>query len=171
MIYTKRGDKGETSLFNNKRVSKKSKIVEAIGAIDELNSYIGIVRSINRFKNLDAELKSIQNDLFLIGSIIAGYNSSFDEKRIGRIEKRIDDIESKLPVQTSFIFLGGDVIATGLFYTRSLARKAERRLVAIQREIEPLVLAYINRLSDYLFILGRWINFKSGVKEEIWKSS
>lgn len=171
MIYTKRGDRGKTYLFRGARVLKSSKKIEAIGAIDELNSYLGIVRSINSFAHLDRKLKLIQSDLFLIGAIIAGYNSSFDRKRVSRIEREIDNIESSLPTQTSFIFFSGDKIATNLFYARSLARNAERRLVSIRGKIDPLIIAYFNRLSDYLFILGRWVNFKSGVEEEIWKPS
>ncbi len=168
MIYTKKGDRGKTSLLNGRKIFKNSKVIEAIGSIDELNSYLGIIRSINKEKFIDKQINKIQRDLFLIGSLVAGYNFDFDKKIIVKIEEKIDELEAKLPVQTHFVFFGGNLVAAELFYARSLARKAERRLVDIRKEINPLILVYINRLSDYLFILGRWCNFRRKIKEEIW---
>ena len=171
VIYTKKGDRGKTSLFGGLVISKCSKVISAIGALDELNSYLGVVRSKNRDKSFDQELKNLQYNIFLIGSIVAGYKAKFDKNEIRKIERRIDNLESKLPPQTSFIFFAGTEVSANLFYARSLARRAERLLVALGKLVSPLVLSYVNRLSDYLFILGRYYNFKKGVKEEDWRLS
>lgn len=171
MIYTRKGDRGKTSLFDGRVVSKDSKVAAAIGALDELNSYLGVVRSGNKNKFINRELKIIQGNIFLMGAIIAGYKARFSKKEVKRIESRIDKLEAMLPPQQYFIFFAGAKTAAGLFYARSLARKAERSIVKLGKSANPLVLSYINRLSDYLFILGRYYNFKRGVKEEYWRSS
>lgn len=160
-IYTKTGDKGKTGTFSGKRISKSSKLIAAIGAIDELNSYLGIIGG----------LSDIQRNLFTINSILTGAKLNFPKDATKRLEIEIDEIEGKLPVQKNFIFYSGSKKATQIFYARSLCRRAERELVAISYILnhKSYILAYINRLSDYLFMLARHINFKIGKKEKIWK--
>ncbi len=163
-IYTKRGDKGETSLYDknsrqNIRVSKDSLRIEAIGAIDELNSYLGVA---------SADLKDIQRDLFTIGSILAGAKLRFPKSKIKKLEKVIDKLEGTLPVLKNFILPGGIQTAANLQYARALCRRAERAIVRLEIKNQE-ILAYINRLSDYLFMLARKANYDVGIKEEVWK--
>ncbi len=102
MIYTRKGDRGKTSLFDGRVVSKDSKVAAAIGALDELNSYLGVVRSGNKNKFINRELKIIQGNIFLMGAIIAGYKARFSKKEVKRIESRIDKLEAMLPPQQYF---------------------------------------------------------------------
>lgn len=170
MIYTKKGDKGKTSLIDKKRVSKSNKIIWVIGEIDELNSYLGVIRAEVRNKDLNKKLKIIQEDLFCINSILAGAKIQFEKNRVKLLEREIDKIESILPVQTKFIFPSGTKVASVLFFARSIARRVERKLVGLKkREVLGEVLMYLNRLSDYLFILARFENFKYKVKEDYWR--
>ncbi len=160
-VYTKTGDKGKTGLFNGKRVLKSSKTINAIGAIDELNSYLGVI----------GKLTEIQKNLFTINSILSGAKLTFPKDATKKLEREIDAMEGTMPVLTNFIIYSGTPRATKLYYARALARRAERSLIAvpnIQYTIHN-ILPYINRLSDYLFTLARFTNFKKKVKEEIWK--
>lgn len=174
-IYTKRGDKGETGLYSEtheKRVAKNSKRIAAIGAIDEANSYLGICEAKLRIKNLKFKIKQIQEDLFVIGAILATADIKFDPKRVLELEADIDKWEGQLPVLSHFILPGGSELAAHLFYSRALVRKAERAMVSLKTS-EPVdnnLLQYINRLSDFLFMLGRLVNFKGGKIESIWPS-
>jgi len=168
-VYTKGGDDGKTSLISNKRVLKSSKVIWAIGEIDELNSYLGVIRSELDDDDLNAKLKEVQKDLFLIGSILAGGKLSFDKRRVKELEKEIDDLEAILPVKTKFLFPTGTKVASMLFLARSIARRAERRVAGLEKNITRDVLVYVNRLSDYLFILARYENFKKRAKEDYWK--
>jgi cob(I)alamin adenosyltransferase len=168
-VYTKGGDGGKTSLISNKRVLKSSKVIWAIGEIDELNSYLGVIRSELDDDDLNAKLKEVQKDLFFIGSILAGGKLSFDKRRVKELEKEIDDLEAILPVQTKFLFPTGTKVASMLFLARSIARRAERRVVGLEKNITRDVLVYVNRLSDYLFILARYENFKKRAKEDYWE--
>lgn len=166
-IYTKRGDKGETSLYDknsrqNIRVSKDSLRIGAIGAIDELNSYLGVAST---------NLKDIQRDLFTIGSILAGARLSFGKAKTKKLEKTIDKLEGKLPVLKNFILPGGTSEAAHLQYARALCRRAERELVSLSKtqDINPNILTFMNRLSDYLFMFARKANYDAKIKEETWK--
>lgn len=163
-VYTKTGDKGTTGTFGGKRVSKSSKLIETIGSIDELNSYLGILG----YK--DTKILEIQKNLFTINAILTGAKLKFTENATKDLEKEIDQIEGKLPVQKNFIIYSGTKRATQLFYARALCRKAERELVAISHE-SSVISAYINRLSDYLFMKAREENFKHKAKESLWKTS
>jgi cob(I)alamin adenosyltransferase len=159
-IYTKTGDKGETGTFAGKRVPKSSKLIKTIGAIDELNSFLGIIGG----------LTEIQSNLFTINAILTGAKLKLSEDSTKKLEKEIDEIEGKLPVQKNFIIYGGTKKATQLFFARALCRRAERELVQLEignwkLEIEK----YINRLSDYLFIKAREVNWKAGFKEKAWR--
>lgn len=164
-VYTKKGDKGETKVFDKKTgelssVRKDSCHVKTIGAIDELNSYLGVIGG----------LTEIQRNLFTINSILAGADLSLPSNATKKLELEIDTIEAKLPVLQNFIIYSGTKKATQLFYARAIARRAERELTEFskEQEVPEEVQKYVNRLSDYLFMMARFINFKEKVKEEMW---
>lgn len=160
-VYTKTGDKGKTGTFGGKRISKSSKLIQSIGAIDELNSYLGII----------GKLTEIQRNLFTINSILSGAKLTLPKDATKKLEKEIDEMEGTMPVLANFIIYSGTPRATKLYYARALARRAERMLVCVSDSKHPNLdkLAYLNRLSDYLFTLARFTNFKQKTKEEIWK--
>ena len=160
-VYTKTGDKGMTGIFSGKRVSKSSKLIQAIGAIDELNSYLGVIGG----------LFEIQRNLFTINAILAGSDPAMPKDATKKLEKEIDTIEGKMPVLANFIIYSGTPRATKIYFARALCRSAERSLVAIPNILHTIyyILPYLNRLSDYLFTLARYTNFKKKIKEEIWK--
>ena len=162
VVYTKTGDKGKTGTFAGKRVSKSSKLIQAIGAIDELNSYLGIV----------GKLSDIQKNLFTINSILSGAKLHFPKDPTKKLEREIDEMESKMPVLVNFIIYSGTSRAVNLYYARALARRAERSLVVLSKFLilNSSLLIYLNRLSDYLFTLARFTNFKKKVKEKTWKA-
>ena len=176
-IYTKTGDKGETGTMRG-RMSKSDQLAAAIGSIDELNSWIGAVRffispsSIPPLKlrggkggDIESELKQIQNNIFVIGSILAGSKKhKFRSSETTRLERLIDKLEAKLPKINNFVYPIGYVQVA-----RSVARRAEREVVALGIKNKN-ILKYLNRLSDTLFVMARWVNFKMGIKEEVWKS-
>lgn len=175
-IYTKKGDKGQTKVFDKKTgqlvgVSKKSCKIRAIGAIDELNSFLGIVVAKTDNKGIQRKLRDIQGNLFVINSILAGSNLKLSKSAVRKLEKDIDDWEGSLPVLKNFIFYGGSEVSSLIYYARALCRRAERSLVSFinqHPETNDHLLIYLNRLSDYLFMLARKINFDLGVKEEYW---
>lgn len=174
-IYTKRGDKGETGLYSQtgeKRISKNSKRINAIGAIDEANSYLGICAAECLNEELRMKIEEIQKDLFTIGAILATADIKFNPKRTMELEKEIDELESKLPVLSHFVLPGGSELAAHMFLARSLVRRAERALVSLNKSepIDQNILRFINRLSDYLFIQARAINAKDAKIETIWQS-
>lgn len=172
-VYTKKGDKGDTSTLSKEkgRISKDSLIVESLGSLDELNSFLGIVRSLYKNSERNIFVKEIQNSLFIICAILAGSSLKINKSKITRFEKEIDKIDLKLPKIDSFRYSSGSLLATHLMYSRSLARRAERRVVALSKEekIQANILQYLNRLSDMLFMLFREANFEAGVGEESWK--
>lgn len=175
VIYTKRGDKGKTSLLDKAnaqkvRVTKASLVVESLGAIDELNSYIGVCRANCENPKTNYLLRDIQGNLLTIGTIVAGSNLRFSSLGAKRLEKVIDNLEGTLPVLKNFVYPGGTVLSAHLQYARSLARRAERRIVALSQEkkIKPSVLSYLNRLSDFLFMLAREANNNAGVGDDVW---
>ncbi len=160
-IYTKMGDKGETRTLEGKVISKSSKLINAIGSIDELNSLLGIIGG----------LENVQFELFTINAILAGSKLKFTKPKITKLEKEIDSLEIVLPKQKNFILYGGDPKAAMFFYARSVCRRAECSLVSLsdsQFKISDSILAYINRLSDYLYIKGREANFKAKISEKAW---
>lgn len=174
-IYTKKGDKGETSLFDPKkkeplRLSKDSLQIEAIGALDELNSFLGIAKSQLTDKNLVKVIVTLQKDLFTTASILAGSNLPFAAAKVTRLEKAIDSWANKLPEVKNFIISGGSYSGTLLFYARTLARRAERRVVGLAKveKVRPTTLKFLNRLSDYLWMFSRFVNHSQGGKEEYW---
>lgn len=154
MIYTKKGDKGKTSLVGFKKsVRKDNPIICALGSLDEANSYLGIAKlDFKRKVGVYKKLEEIQKDLMTISSVVVGAKLTFPKKRTGEIEKEIDIIEKRLPPLKHFIIPEGH-----LMYARALVRKAEREVVRLKR-MPPEILKYLNRLSDYLFNLHRWEN-------------
>lgn len=158
-VYTKTGDKGTTGTFGGRRVSKSSQLIKTIGAIDELNSFLGIVGG----------LTEIQKNLFTINAILTGAKLKIAEDATKELEKEIDRIEGNLPVQKNFLIYGGTKRAAQIYFARALARRAERELVVLKPK--PEILVYINRLSDYLFMLARKTNQEKGTKEAVWKTS
>lgn len=157
MIYTKKGDRGQTGLFDGRRVSKNTALIEAIGAVDELNATIGAATD---------KLTDVQSDLFAIGATLAGlpttdYGLQRLEKRVAEMEKDIDRMWGKMPELRNFILPRGP-----LHLARTVCRRAERAVVAAKAEF---AYQYLNRLSDYLFCLARFNNFKAKKKETIWK--
>ena len=177
-IYTKTGDKGETSLFGGKRVPKDALRIEAYGTVDELNSIIGVCRSMNTAKEVDAVFEEIQNDLFVLGADLATPVGSDNKnlKRvtatdISRLEGHIDTIEPSLTPLNSFILPGGNRTASMVHFARTVCRRAERLVVHLGREehVGELPTVYLNRLSDLLFVMARWINALGNTPETKWQ--
>lgn len=178
-IYTKKGDKGQTDLFESKclnkiRIDKDDIRLKVIGSIDELNSCLGVITSLSEDEKEILFIIKIQKDLFLVNSLIAGVkNIRFLENKANYLEKKIDFYEKRLPKLTNFILPGGSLISSFYHLARSMTRKAERNIVSLSKEKENKVssgvLIFLNRLSDLFFILARWNNCNKGIKENIWK--
>ena len=178
-IYTKTGDDGSTGLVGGTRVKKYDVRLEAYGTVDELNAVIGVIRSYNLPENVAEILVEIQNKLFNIGSRLATDEKgeeftqklSITEKHISFLEKAIDEMEEELPELTHFILPGGDLAAAQCHVARTVCRRAERRILefAENEKVQTEILKYINRLSDYLFVLARKLSASSGIEEKPWK--
>ena len=175
-IYTKTGDEGKTSLFDNSRVWKSDQRIMSYGAVDELNSSLGIALSLE----LDPEIKDIliklQNDLFIVGSDLANPNMSDEKIRtttemITFLEQKIDLLEPQLEPLTSFILPGGTLLASILHLSRTISRRAETHVIALSQneEINKDAAIYLNRLSDLMFILARAINHRKNISDIVWK--
>ena len=178
-IYTRTGDAGETGLFGGDRVSKTHPRVEAYGDVDELNASIALARAIELMPRIDEVLVPLQRDLFAIGAILATPDrekmkrhlekASIDETRISELERAIDDGDHELEPLKSFIIPGGTPKAAALHVARTVCRRAERRVIALgDEEIPPIVIVYLNRLSDLLFTLARVANRRAGAGEVTW---
>jgi len=179
-IYTKTGDDGTTGLFGGDRVSKSDLRVEAYGTVDELNSLLGVARALTEDDLLDAILDELQNDLFVVGADLATpirpdgdkpHAQRLPATAIGRLEQHIDACEEDLPPLRNFILPGGAPTAAQLHLARTVCRRAERLVVrvATTSPLTSTVLPYLNRLSDLLFVLGRWANHRAGESETAWK--
>jgi len=179
-IYTKMGDKGETSLFKGGRVPKYSMRVNTYGTIDELNSNIGWVKSLSQDKGLIDLLSKLQHDLLIIGSDLATPIEAVGKgETVMRIpdeaqkfmEEAIDQMEEKLDPLTQFILPGGGQTAAALHVTRTVARRAERLVteLASKTDINSSVIKYLNRLSDMLFVMARYANKLDGVSDVFWR--
>jgi cob(I)alamin adenosyltransferase len=177
-IYTRKGDQGDTDLFGGGRVSKTHPRVEAYGDVDELNSVIGLARAIEAMPRVDEVLVPIQRDLFAIGALLATPDrdkmqrhlekASVDEGRIRDLESAVDDADRELEPLKAFVIPGGTPKAAALHVARTVCRRAERRVVALDDEIPPIVVIYLNRLSDLLFTLARVANRRAGAGEVTW---
>lgn len=173
-IYTKTGDRGETSLLGGRRVLKTDLRIEAGGTIDELNSLIGVLISQNRNLKFKDELIHIQKDLFEIGWKLTSPSEKSKnnlEDRILDIEKIIDELSKELPELKNFVLPNGGVSGSLLHLARAVCRRAERRTVELSRKegIDKSMIIYLNRLSDLLFTMARFINYQERKKEEIYK--
>ena len=178
-IYTRTGDSGQTGLFGGGRVSKTHPRVEAYGDVDELNAALGMARAIEMMPRIDEVLVPVQRDLFAIGALLATPDldkmkrqlekASIDERRIKELEQSIDDGDAELEPLRSFIVPGGTPKAAALHVARTVCRRAERRVIALdQEEIPAIVVVYLNRLSDLLFTLARVANRRAGAGEVTW---
>lgn len=176
-IYTKTGDQGTTALFGGKRVSKADLRIDTYGTVDELNSWMGVVRDQPINEKRKDFLISIQNQLFVIGSILATEPGntkikipSLSEEDVAGLEKAIDIMDTELPPMRSFILPGGNQSVSFCHIARTVCRRAERLTVALhaQNSIEILVIQYLNRLSDYLFVLARKMAAELGVSDTPW---
>jgi cob(I)alamin adenosyltransferase len=176
-IYTRTGDSGETSLFGGGRVAKDDTRIEAYGTIDELNSFLGVARASWPSSPIDPQLQRVQSDLFDIGAFLASPGSdrfrSVAASRIVQLEHAIDAMESELTALTVFIVPGGSVAAAHLHVARTVCRRAERRVIALNDPAPEMqtTIAYLNRLSDYLFVAARLANAKHGVNDVPWSKS
>jgi cob(I)alamin adenosyltransferase len=170
-IYTRTGDKGDTGLVGGKRVSKDSPRIWAAGTVDELNSAIGLARAFKPDKKTDAILAGIQNDLFDLGAELAGAPARIRPSHIAALEKLMDKLNAELGPLREFILPGGAPAAAQLHVARTICRRAERFCVRLGREekIGELVVPYLNRLGDALFVLARGANRTAGVKETFWQ--
>ena len=168
-IYTKSGDKGETGLVNGDRVSKSSNRIEAIGTVDELNSFIGLSMSEVMPVIVRDALHKVQHTLFDIGGELATPDTNIiQDSKVTELEKIIDDLSSRLAVLREFILPGGYKTASQLNVARSIWRRAERNCIALGN-VNPITLRYINRLSDMLFTMARYLNACEGYKDVTWK--
>lgn len=183
-IYTRTGDAGTTRLVDGSCVEKFNPRVEAYGTVDELNSYLGVVRSSLvmhvALLSLDNVLEKIQNELFNIGSLLATEKEevfkmlpSITEEQIKHIEHEIDQMTVDLPELRQFILPAGHIVASHLHVARTFCRRAERRSaeIAVKDERYALTLQYLNRLSDFLFVAARWSNLKTGHPDVVWKKT
>ncbi len=178
-IYTKTGDDGTTGLVGGSRVKKYDVRLEAYGTVDELNAAIGLIRSYKLPADAENYLLEIQNKLFNIGSRLASdeKGNAFTEKlsitkdHISFLEKAIDKMEEDLPELTHFILPGGDLAAAQCHVARTVCRRAERRILEFSEleKVQPEIKKYINRLSDFLFVLARKLAASRGIEEKPWK--
>jgi cob(I)alamin adenosyltransferase len=178
-IYTKTGDAGSTSLFGGQRVLKSHDRIDAYGTIDELNAHIGLLRDQEVNKSIQNILIEIQNKLFTIGSILATEPGnkkvkvpSLNEANIELLEKEIDAMDKVLPPIKNFVLPGGHPAVSFGHIARTVCRRAERLVVALDahEKVDPLVVKYLNRLSDYLFVLCRKMASDLGITETPWRS-
>ena len=178
-IYTKTGDRGETSLHGGSRVPKDALRVETCGTVDELNSLLGVCRAVNTERATDHLLEELQNDLFMLGADLStprqGNGAADNVRRTGpadiaRLERHIDAIEPQLEPLANFILPGGNPAAANVHLARSVCRRAERLAVRLAREeaIGSDAVVYLNRLSDLLFVAARRLNAHGGTAETKW---
>jgi len=175
-IYTRTGDAGETSLFGGTRVGKDDPRVAAYGDVDELNAHLGFARAAAHAELAD-EIAKLQRDLFALGAQLADPSGTVGSKiskavmtegDVTRLEQVIDRFEAELPPLTNFILAGGSVCGAELHVARAVCRRAERAMVALEPAVDPLLLKYINRLSDLLFVLARSANQRAGLADLPW---
>ena len=173
-VYTRTGDDGTTSLARGKRVSKDSPVIGSLGSLDETNSAIGVVLAKGVVHEIDGVLRETQHVLFNIGGELAVTDRDLNlisEKDLQALEENIDRLNSVLPPLKEFVLPGGSPASARLQLARAVCRRAERDLVALSRNepVNPLFLAYLNRLSDFLSVAARYQNAKDGGDEPMWE--
>ncbi len=178
-VYTKTGDRGDTALIGGSRVPKDHPRVASYGDVDELGALLGLAKSHSRDADLSMLLQAVQRDLFALGAQLADPSARVAARRakaaitarqVRRLERAIDARERRLPALRSFILSGGSRLGAILHLARTVCRRAERSIVALdhQQKVDPRILAYVNRLSDLLFVLARFENHKGGEPEDRW---
>lgn len=176
-IYTRKGDKGQTGLLGGTRVPKDDLRIEAYGTLDELNAWIGILASRNETADFHETLKMIQHHLFVIGSHLANdpEKSAFKlpglpAEAIPQLEAEMDKMEASVPALKNFILPGGHPVNAEAHLARTVCRRAERRAVSLNRQspLDETLIRYLNRLSDWLFMLARYVSHQTGTEEVPW---
>jgi cob(I)alamin adenosyltransferase len=177
-IYTKTGDTGETGLFDGTRVSKADARVDAYGEVDELNAWLGLARAEGVPPEIDEMLAAIQVQLFAVGATLADprhriasrvVKAALQDTDVTRLESWIDQLESGLPALRKFILAGGSRAGASLHLARTVCRRAERRIVSLGADaVDGVVVTYVNRLSDLLFVMARAVNDRAGIPETEW---
>ncbi len=179
MVYTKTGDKGTTSLIGGTRIAKNHDRLEAYGTVDELNTHLGMIRSFDIDDRSGQFIIKIQNHLFTIGAYLATDSSKSDlrsrlntnENTIEELEIEMDELENTLPPLTQFVLPGGHPTVSSCHIARTVCRRAERRAITVSEEndTDNYVIRYLNRLSDYLFVLSRYQAYRLNVEETPWQ--
>jgi len=176
-IYTKTGDTGETSLFGGTRVGKADPRVHAYGDVDELNAHLGLARATGTDADIDAVLVQLQRDLFALGAQLADPGDkiaprvakvALGDEEVLRLEQTIDRFDAELEPLRKFILAGGSVSGAALHVARAVCRRAERHMVALTPPVDGVLVRYINRLSDLLFVLARAANHRASAPETTW---
>jgi len=176
-IYTKTGDDGTTGLYGGARVKKYDIIIDSIGHIDELNAYIGLIRSYPEIASESLFLEEIQKSLFDLGAWISVDPAKksmkmpvFDLEKVNQLEKKIDLMEEKLSPMKYFILPGGNIVLGHIHVARAICRRAERSIVHVAelKEIPAVIVQYINRLSDFLFVFSRFVAYQNEILETPW---
>ncbi len=173
--YTGTGDKGETSLYGGTRVGKENPRVEAYGAVDELNSQIGLVRALGKDRKMDDVLRTVQKDLFVLGGdlateLVSAKIPRIEKRHVADLEKVLDGVHGELKPLRRFVLPTGGVAGAGLHVARAVCRRAERRVASLAKveSVNPEAIPYLNRLSSLLFDLARLANKGEGLSEEEW---
>ncbi|TSC54675.1 MAG: ATP/cobalamin adenosyltransferase [Parcubacteria group bacterium LiPW_30] len=177
-LYTKKGDSGKTTIFGcDQRISKSSAVAEALGTLDEINSFLGVCKVLAHQAKVECGklkveevINSVQQNLFIVQAELAGADKIITKEKVEEVEKIIDDIEKELPPIKTFFISGGTSLSANLDFARTLARRAERRVVGVYEEGEAKIgeytISYLNRLSSLLYALARLSNHKSAITEE-----
>ena len=171
-LYTRTGDSGETALFDGSRVRKDDPRVEAYGDVDELNAWLGLVRTAGLDAEFESDVIRIQRDLFALGAALADpaekiaarvTKAALDDTDVARLEKMIDRLDAETPPLRRFILPGGTSSGAAIHLARAVCRRAERRIVALDPQVDPVLVRYVNRLSDLLWLFGRKLEHDAGV--------
>ncbi len=181
-IYTKTGDEGFTSLLGGTKILKSDLRIDSYGNIDELNSYIGLIGDYITDSEIKSVISCIQNKLFVVGSLLAQDDQKETKMQLPQLkdedvmllENEMDKMNSELPELKHFILPGGHLLVSCIHITRSVCRRAERGCVNLKEHqlfVEPFIIRYLNRLSDYLFVLARYVGKELNVKEVIWQGT
>ncbi len=176
-IYTRTGDAGETSLFDGTRVRKDTARVDVYGEVDELNAWLGLARASRLDRSLNDAVMQVQRDLFALGALLADpaarianrvTKATLGDADVERLEQLIDRLEADLSPLRRFILPGGAPSGAALHVARAVCRRVERRMIALEPPVEPVLIRYVNRLSDLLFVMARFANHYVGAAETEW---